>query len=304
MAMGLLLAGRYQLIEKLGEGGMGSVWRAQDRTLNAEVAVKLIDPEFLSSMEAIARFRREAQALGFWGGPAAGCTTDPPCQPSAKAALAWTEQTALGTPEQLFSPFAGSCQAPFHWSSGDESGILSVDPPQGQSTVTVTVAVDSTSARRVIETPASCPSLLQVDGTVTLELPEGKVADQRPVTLSALMASGLAAPASFSFALDEKDFGPWVSIRKSDPQISLGMTIWVTALDLACSGEIQLSWRGARGDVSLGGTGQFATWSDTGCGVGQGAASISQGRENTAVCLVSRAIAALDKLSAYQAAVA
>jgi hypothetical protein len=54
------------------------------------------------------------------------------------------------------------------------------------------------------------------------------------------------------------------------------MTIWVTALDLACSGEIQLSWRGARGDVSLGGTGQFATWSDTGCGVGQSAVRLDQ----------------------------
>jgi serine/threonine-protein kinase len=62
MSEGLVLAGRYQLIRKLGQGGMGSVWRAQDMTLGAEVAVKLIDPAFAGSAEAIMRFKREAQA--------------------------------------------------------------------------------------------------------------------------------------------------------------------------------------------------------------------------------------------------
>ena len=62
MFVGLVLAQRYELIEKLGAGGMGAVWRAHDRTLNAEVAVKLIDPDFVESPTALARFRREAQA--------------------------------------------------------------------------------------------------------------------------------------------------------------------------------------------------------------------------------------------------
>jgi serine/threonine-protein kinase len=62
MVAGLLLSGRYQLVEKLGAGGMGSVWRAQDLTLNADVAIKLLEPEFVASPEAVYRFRREAQA--------------------------------------------------------------------------------------------------------------------------------------------------------------------------------------------------------------------------------------------------
>ncbi|HMA91141.1 MAG TPA: serine/threonine-protein kinase [Polyangiaceae bacterium] len=57
-----LLAGRYRLMERLGAGGMGSVWRADDLNLDAEIAIKLIDPELAQSPEAVARFRREAQA--------------------------------------------------------------------------------------------------------------------------------------------------------------------------------------------------------------------------------------------------
>ena len=59
---GKVLAGRYQLIDKLGEGGMGSVWRAEHLTLRTQVAIKLIDPTIAESSEALARFQREAQA--------------------------------------------------------------------------------------------------------------------------------------------------------------------------------------------------------------------------------------------------
>ena len=62
MFEGRVLVGRYRLLSKLGSGGMGSVWRARDLTLNADVAVKLIDPQHASSPEALTRFRREAQA--------------------------------------------------------------------------------------------------------------------------------------------------------------------------------------------------------------------------------------------------
>ncbi len=57
-----ILGGRYQLIAKLGEGGMGAVWRAQHLTLGTPLAVKLIDPSIAQSAEAMARFKREAQA--------------------------------------------------------------------------------------------------------------------------------------------------------------------------------------------------------------------------------------------------
>jgi len=59
---GKVLAGRFRLIEMLGQGGMGSVWRAQHLELGTDVAVKLMDPSLATRGEGLARFRREAQA--------------------------------------------------------------------------------------------------------------------------------------------------------------------------------------------------------------------------------------------------
>ncbi len=59
---GRILAGRYQLIEPLGRGGMGAVWLAQHVTLNSLCAVKLMDPSLAYDPASAARFKREAQA--------------------------------------------------------------------------------------------------------------------------------------------------------------------------------------------------------------------------------------------------
>jgi serine/threonine-protein kinase len=45
LTTGSTFAGRYQIIEELGKGGMGKVYRALDKKLNEEVALKLIKPE-------------------------------------------------------------------------------------------------------------------------------------------------------------------------------------------------------------------------------------------------------------------
>ena len=57
-----VLVGRYRLDERLGAGGMGSIWRAQHLVLAAPVAVKLIDREAVPDEETLARFMREAQS--------------------------------------------------------------------------------------------------------------------------------------------------------------------------------------------------------------------------------------------------
>jgi TolB-like protein/Flp pilus assembly protein TadD/tRNA A-37 threonylcarbamoyl transferase component Bud32 len=52
----------YRLVEKIGEGGMGIVWKALDTELNRHVAVKILPPELTADAERRLRFKREAQA--------------------------------------------------------------------------------------------------------------------------------------------------------------------------------------------------------------------------------------------------
>jgi len=61
--IGATLAGRYRILDELGRGGMGVVYRAQDVRTGATVAVKTLPPELAQVPDLLARFQREAQAL-------------------------------------------------------------------------------------------------------------------------------------------------------------------------------------------------------------------------------------------------
>ncbi len=56
---GEIFAGRYEIIEQLGAGGMGRVYRARDLHLDEDVAIKLIKREWAADREALERFRNE-----------------------------------------------------------------------------------------------------------------------------------------------------------------------------------------------------------------------------------------------------
>ncbi|MBQ4372091.1 MAG: Stk1 family PASTA domain-containing Ser/Thr kinase, partial [Firmicutes bacterium] len=56
-----VLAGRYELIEKIGEGGMAVVFKAKDRLLGRMVAIKILRPEYTNDAMFVESFRRESQ---------------------------------------------------------------------------------------------------------------------------------------------------------------------------------------------------------------------------------------------------
>ena len=59
LTTGSTFAGRYQIIEELGKGGMGKVYRVVDKKLDEEVALKLIKPEIASDRKTVERFGKE-----------------------------------------------------------------------------------------------------------------------------------------------------------------------------------------------------------------------------------------------------
>jgi len=59
LTTGSIFAGRYKIVEELGEGGMGKVYKVIDKQLNEEVALKLIRPEIASDKKTVKRFRNE-----------------------------------------------------------------------------------------------------------------------------------------------------------------------------------------------------------------------------------------------------
>jgi serine/threonine protein kinase len=53
----------YRIVEKIGEGGMGEVYRAHDERLDRDVAIKVLPEEVANKPDRLARFEREAKAV-------------------------------------------------------------------------------------------------------------------------------------------------------------------------------------------------------------------------------------------------
>jgi serine/threonine-protein kinase len=63
VVVGELIAERYELEELVGTGGMSSVYRAHDRLLERDVALKVLHPQFTADTDYVERFRREARSV-------------------------------------------------------------------------------------------------------------------------------------------------------------------------------------------------------------------------------------------------
>ncbi|MGW7004246.1 protein kinase domain-containing protein [Streptomyces sp. NPDC054933] len=84
MGRDAMLGGRYELVERLGHGGMGTVHRAVDHRLRRTVAIKLMSAELAHHPESRARFQREAHAVAALNHPAVATIHDVGEEPDAE----------------------------------------------------------------------------------------------------------------------------------------------------------------------------------------------------------------------------
>src|SRR5688572_11797831 len=58
-----ILDGQYRILQKIGTGGMGSVYKAEQPEMNRMVAIKILHPKLANRKDLSSRFRREARAM-------------------------------------------------------------------------------------------------------------------------------------------------------------------------------------------------------------------------------------------------
>ncbi len=87
--VGQVLAGRYQLVELLGQGGMATIFRGHDTQLGRDVAVKVLRSEYGRDPAFVARFRQEAQSAAALSHPERGATSSTTAWKRATRSSSW-----------------------------------------------------------------------------------------------------------------------------------------------------------------------------------------------------------------------
>jgi serine/threonine protein kinase len=67
--IGKEIAGQFRIIQRIGSGGMGAVFKAEQPEMNRFVAVKILHPKYVSRPDLVSRFRREARAMSHLSHP-------------------------------------------------------------------------------------------------------------------------------------------------------------------------------------------------------------------------------------------
>src|SRR6266545_2597965 len=203
LAPEVLLAGRYRLVHRLASGGMGQVWRAEDKVLGRPVAVKLLSSEFAEDRAFLDRFRTEARRTAALSHPGIasvfdyGETGEP--NPTAYLVMELVEGAPLSAvlaregrldPERVLDVVA---QAALAFGAAHQAGVVHRDVKPSNLLIRrdgVVKVTDFGIARMIGEAPRSEIGL--VVGTAAYLSPE-QVACQPVTPASDVYALGVVA---------------------------------------------------------------------------------------------------------------
>ena len=103
--------GVFEIVAKLGEGGMGEVYRARDTLLDRDIALKVLPDLFTNDPDRLARFEREAKVMASLNHPhiAQVYGFEPPAGPNRQAAIAM-ELVEGQTLQALLAAHAGDAE--------------------------------------------------------------------------------------------------------------------------------------------------------------------------------------------------
>jgi serine/threonine protein kinase len=190
--------GPYRILSWLGAGGMGEVYRAHDTKLGRDIAIKILPPEFASSPDRLARFRREAHMLASLNHPNIAAIYG--VEESAEAdylVLELVEGDKLAGPLPLAAALDCACQVAEALETAHEHGIIHRDlkpanvklTPQGRVKVLdfgVAKAIWGTEGKPDLAQPAPAAAsdsvaghIVGTPGYMSPEQARGESVDQR-----------------------------------------------------------------------------------------------------------------------------